>query len=573
MKISSLAVLIAGLFLVPMPPALLNAQQVADTSNDTKAPRVRQPEDDFLRDMQTQAIESNSANWGHWGANRSKFSSWTTHSNRLVPVYTFGISLESVRGERSVYRDAAGLEALYGRVPESTVDANADYFDQTDVYRLQQAAVAQGKRFVVLLVFDGMDWDTTRAAAIYRTRAVQYDRGRGSGLSFQDYDKTTTDFGAMVCSPFNNSTQFDVNGQVILGRDERNYGGYNALRGGYFPWDVPENLPYLISLDRTCPHAYTDSAASATSICSGIKSYNGAINVDPDGNRVIPIARELQQQGFAVGLISSVPISHATPASAYANNVSRSDYQDLTRDLLGLPSIANRRRLPGVDVLLGSGWQQGKTADIDAHRETGSQGINFVPGNRYLAESDWDAVDINASGKYHVVKREPGQPGGLSLMNAAEQARQNGGRLFGFFGTEYGHLPYQTANGDFQPARGISNTETYDESDISENPTLAEMTRAALTVLETNQRGFWLMIEPGDVDWANHNNNIDDAIGAVYSGEAAFDVICQWAEQNQCWDETAVIVTADHGHLFVLTDPQALTGRPTATRPPTDSEN
>ena len=66
------------------------------------------------------------------------------------------------------------------------------------------------------------------------------------------------------------------------------------------------------------------------------------------------------------------------------------------------------------------------------------------------------------------------------------------------------------------------------------------------------------MVEPGDVDWANHQNNIDNAIGAVFSGEQAFQEVCRWAESNDCWDETVVFVTGDHGHLFVLDQPEAL---------------
>ena len=68
------------------------------------------------------------------------------------------------------------------------------------------------------------------------------------------------------------------------------------------------------------------------------------------------------------------------------------------------------------------------------------------------------------------------------------------------------------------------------------------------------------MVEAGDVDWANHNNNIDDSIGAVLSGDAAFEAITQWVEANSSWDETALIVTADHGHLMYLDDPRVLTG-------------
>ena len=65
--------------------------------------------------------------------------------------------------------------------------------------------------------------------------------------------------------------------------------------------------------------------------------------------------------------MTSVPISHATPAAAYSHNVSRSDYQDLSRDLLGLPSISHRELpLPGIDVLLSAGW--GEIVEADGTR-------------------------------------------------------------------------------------------------------------------------------------------------------------------------------------------------------------
>ncbi|MFO0263930.1 MAG: alkaline phosphatase, partial [Planctomycetota bacterium] len=67
-----------------------------------------------------------------------------------------------------------------------------------------------------------------------------------------------------------------------------------------------------------------------------------------------------------------------------------------------------------------------------------------------------------------------------------------------------------------------------------------------------------LLVEPGDVDWANHNNNIDDSIGAVLSGDEAFEEIVKWIEERNCWDESLVIVTADHGHLLNLTRPEVL---------------
>ncbi len=131
--------------------------------------------------------------------------------------------------------------------------------------------------------------------------------------------------------------------------------------------------------------------------------------------------------------------------------------------------------------------------------------------------------------------------------------------MFGFFGAKTGHLPFATADGDYDPTIGVRRlAEVYSPQDVDENPTLADFTRAALEVLSTNKKGFWLMVEAGEVDWANHDDNLDNSIGAVISGDAAFRAVADWVEKHDCWRETAVILTADHGHYFHLTDPQAL---------------
>ena len=80
------------------------------------------------------------------------------------------------------------------------------------------------------------------------------------------------------------------------------------------------------------------------------------------------------------------------------------------------------------------------------------------------------------------------------------------------------------------------------------------MTRAALLVLEQSIDGFWLLVESGDVDWANHANNADNAIGSILSGDDAFRVVMDWVDENDAWPYTAVIVTADHGHYLVIED-------------------
>ncbi len=523
------------------------------TPQKSEAEMVEDFHDDFLRDCQFNAVDTGKCEWCHWGDQAGKFSNWTNHSNRLVPIYTWGVKLDAFDKANSCYRNEERLEEIYGRLPEETLNPKADYFDQTDVYLLQKQAIKEGKKHVIVIIFDGMDWQTTQAAAIYQEGKVSYERGRGTGLAFLDYQRRASDYGYFVSSPHNNDSKTDVNAQAVTVQGKRG-GGYSADYGGSRPWSRPADPNYLRGQRKSLPHGYTDSAASATSMFAGIKTYNGAVNIDPEGKQIEPIARALQQDGFAIGIVSSVPISHATPASAYSNNVSRSDYQDLSRDLVGLKSISHpKEALPGVDVLIGCGWSEQKDDDRS------KQGNNYVPGNKYLTEKDIKAIDVETGGQYRVAQRTAGKIGRRTLLEAAETAASNDERLFGFFG-QSGHLPFRTADGKYDPTRGIKKAERYTPADLLENPTLADMTEAALTVLEKDEQGFWLMIEAGEVDWASHNNNIDNGIGAVVSGDRAFQKVVQWVEENSNWSETAVILTADHGHLMFIDDLEVLTG-------------
>jgi len=523
---------------------------------------------DRIRQMQSAAEAAGRSSWGHWGDQPAKYAGFSNHSNRLIPVYSFGMSLDSVKGSRSVYRDEAGLRALYGRLPDHTLNPEADYFDQTDVYRLQVAAADAGKKYIVLVVFDGMDWHTTRTAAIATLGRVPYGEGRGAGFQFQDYRGTTTDFGLCVTSPANAGTTFDVDAQAVRNPGGEQPGGYDPRRGGGTAWDARADIRYLMGKDRDVPHAVTDSAASAVSLCTGCKTYNDAINVDIRGGQLEPVARLLQKRGYAVGAVSSVPSSHATPACSYANNVTRDDYQDISRDLVGLPSVAHRTDpLPGLDVVIGGGF--GVTAEAEK-----DQGVNFEPGLKYIAGSTLAAIDVAHGGRYRMALRTPGSRGDEVLAAAAADAISGRHRLFGLFGAKEGNLPFQTANGDFDPAAGNLPTDDpeidalrkkygssirYTEADLDENPTLADMARAAMDVL-ASRGNFWLMVEAGDVDWASHANNIDNAIGAVKSGDAAFQAVVKWIERHDAWADAAVIVTSDHGHAFVLTEPEAFAG-------------
>ncbi len=520
---------------------------------------------DHIYDLQNEAIEAKSADWGHWGVDSGNYTQWGTHSSRLIPVYTYGtngaganIDLREYTGENSLFRQPEKIENVFGHIPEATFNPDAVYCDQTDLARIQHSAIEAGKKHIFLIVFDGMDWQTTRAAAIVKNQKVDYEKGRGHGLFFQDYQaEGTSQYGYMVTTPKIGSVKSDTEKQTAVPREMPDWGGYDARLGGAAPWDAPLDIQYLIGKSTALKQPYPDSAATATSMTSGIKTYNGAIGVGTDGGRLQSIAHLAQELGYKVGAVSSVPISHATPAAAYAHNVSRNDYHEISRDLIGLPSVSHPEiPLAGLDVVLGGGVGE-------MPEQTDGAAIEGFQESKYIAVNDLKAVSKEHGGKYQVVVRAPGVEGKLSLDHAVKKAVENNDRLLGVFGVgKYsGHLPFQTADGNYSPAKGRKGeAEQYTAEDVRENPTLADLTAAALQVLSQKESRFWLMVEAGDVDWANHDNNLDNSIGAVYSGDDAFRVVVNWVETNSNWEESLVILTADHGHYLFLNDPSALIG-------------
>ncbi len=514
------------------------------------------------------------------------FSNHTSHSNRLVSVYLFGRKgdLGSVMGENSRYRDAEKIRATYGFLPENTLNPRAEYADQSDLYRVQKEAVARGVKHLFIVWFDGLDWPTTQAAAIVKTGKV-YTEGKGSGLIFQDYRAGgASQYGYVVTSPTHDRNIPDVDKQTVVIPPDSLGGGYDVEIAGPNPWTLgplgPMAPGYLKGSSASATdrdgvkaagrvlHAYTDSSQSAGEMISGVKSYNNGVDVADDGRLIPTLFHQLQDQGWKVGTVTSVPFDHVSPAVMYAQNVDRDDYQDLARAMLGRPGIMQEARKaplrPGLDVVMGVGF--GITSQA---RTMAAQGRDWVPGNIYIADPDLAAIDAKNGGPYVVVHTEPGADGGLALQKAADEAAGRSARLFGFFGRAgLDHLPYRTADGGYDPAPSIGRlgkpaaAETYTPADRVEQPTLAQMTEAALTVLARRpDQPFALFIEAGDVDFALHANNLDNAVGAVYSGEDAIRAVIRWVEKNSNWDDSLLLVSSDHGHYLVVDDPQALAGK------------
>jgi len=511
------------------------------------------------------------------------YSNHRSHSNRQVPVYVWGrkADLGSIMGGNSSYRDAEKVKKLYGFLPENTVNPEAEYGDQSELRKVMADAVDKGVKHLFVVWFDGFDWVPTQAATIVKTNKV-FTEGKGEGLIFQDYKADgSAQYGYVVTSPTYDKAKVDVNKQTVSIPETSVKGGYDVQIAGPNPWTpgplaarAPGYLKGQSASDQDrhgveevgrVLHAYTDSSTSAAEAINGVKSYNNSVNVADDG-RVLPtLFNELQQKGWKVGTVTSVPFPHASPAAMYAHNVTREDYQDLARSMLGISGIMQEARqaplYPGLDVVMGTGF--GVMMEPQHFKR---QGDNSVDGHLFIAEADRKAINVKNGGKYVVVETKYGVNGGEELQKAADEAAKGGHRLFGFFGDKgMDHLPYRTADGNYDPSpdpgKGDGKpgkAEKYTKEVLESQPTLANMTDAALTVLAKPDQNFALFVEAGDVDFGLHANNLDNAIGAVYSGEDAIKRIIHWVETNSNWDDSMVLISSDHGHYLVIDDPAGL---------------
>lgn len=520
----------------------------------------------------------------HWGSQGpgDVFTNHKSHSNRFVPVYVWGkkADLGSITGSNSSYRDAEKLKKIYKFLPENTVNPEAEYGDQSELRKVMADAVDKGVKHLFVVWFDGFDWVPTQAATIVKNNKA-FTEGKGEGLIFQDYDADgSAQYGWVVTSPTYDKAKVDVDTQTVEIPEDSMKGGYDVKIAGPNPWTpgpLAKKAPGYLKgqsaneQDRKgveeagrVLHAYTDSSTSAAEAINGVKSYNNSVNVGDDGKILPTLFNELQEKGWKVGTVTSVPFPHASPAAMYAHNVHRNDYQDIARSMLGLPGIMQEARgaklYPGLDVVIGTGYGTESGASK-------SQGKNAVAGNQYLAPNDRATIDAKNGGKYVVVETDFKVNGAKALKKAAKEAVEKNRRLFGFFGYQgQGHLPYQTADGNYDPAPDPGKedgkpgkAESYTKEQLNSQPTLADMTDAALTVLTAKaDKNFALFIEAGDVDYGLHANNLDNAIGAVYSGEDAIKRVIDWVEKNSNWDDSMVLISSDHGHYLVINDPEGL---------------
>ncbi len=234
----------------------------------------------------------------------------------------------------------------------------------------------------------------------------------------------------------------------------------------------------------------TDSSAGSSSWGGGVRVPNGSLNVNADGSYNKPILQKFKAAGKAVGCVTSVQITHATPAGFCVNSKSRSDQ----------PGIALQYHDLRFDVMMGGG-------------------VEF-----FSADKRKDKQDVFQ--KF----RGSGFAVALSRDQLLAIPPGDGQPLLGVFHED--GLPFSL--------------DRENDAALKKNtPSLAEMTRKAIQHLKRNKNGFVLQVEGGKVDWAAHAN---DASALVYE-QIAFDeavgAAIAFAEED---GNTLVVLTTDHGN-------------------------
>jgi alkaline phosphatase len=231
----------------------------------------------------------------------------------------------------------------------------------------------------------------------------------------------------------------------------------------------------------------TDSAAAATAMASGIKTHNGVIGLDANRNIVMTILEKAKSRGKMVGLVTTTQISHATPAAFAAHIANRNFMTDIAYQIMAAE----------IDVLLGGGEDEFlPTTEVGCFPEAGERidGLNLI--NEALAFGYTFVCD----------------PTAFSAVDTTSTVR-----LLGLFADE----------GMLRPI----------------SPTLTEMTQKAIDILSKSSKGFFLMVEGGQIDWASHSNDAENAISDTIELDKAVRVALDYAA---VYEDTLVIVTADH---------------------------
>ena len=265
----------------------------------------------------------------------------------------------------------------------------------------------------------------------------------------------------------------------------------------------------------------TDSASAATAIATGYKTRNRFVGVNAYRIRLKTVCEQAKKKGKAAGTVTSVPFSHATPAGFWAHHARRNDYH-----LIGDQLLFESR----ADVIMGCG-----------HPDFDDEGNRLAePNYRYISgEENWRRLQNPHSG---IGPEEEALSQAWFLVDERS----------GFHALAEGPVPERVfglapAHSTLQQLRSGDGFAAPFVVPANENvPTLVEMTRAALNVLDDDPQGFFLMVEGGAVDWAAEDNQFGRLIEEMVDFNRSVDAVSDWIESHGGWEENLLIVTSDH---------------------------
>lgn len=272
------------------------------------------------------------------------------------------------------------------------------------------------------------------------------------------------------------------------------HGAIDASKGNY---PNPEKLSFMnfpvagtvTTYDSTsvCP----DSASTATSLSTGHKTLSSVINMDETKTKSYEtITEKLKNQlGYKVGIISSVNIDHATPGAYYAHVPSRSDYYDMGLQL------------------------------VDSN-------FDYFAGGKFLSDDSKQVKEEKKTPIGDIAKQK-----GYTVANTKSDIEnlKNGDKAIAV-----------CPNDQVEKESGAIK---YNLDRKGDELTLADYTKKGIEVLN-NDKGFFMMVEGGKIDWAGHAN---DAASNIHETEGFSDAVQEAINfYNDHPDETLILVTGDH---------------------------
>ncbi len=288
---------------------------------------------------------------------------------------------------------------------------------------------------------------------------------------------------------------------------------------------VLDQFPYT-ALSRTYgSDAITpDSAPTMTAMMSGVNTNQAVIGFDEttepldfnkngDGRAPWTLLEMAKAEGMKVGVVSTAQITHATPAATYAHINNRNDENAIALQTLPTAATYNRRLGRGVDVLMGGGRRFFVPTGVPDE-----EGVNGARTDKRDLRQEYQAAGYtyvwNQAGFQSLTTRQ------LPVL--------------GLF--ESGHMEYEHDR----------------PTDLGKEPSLTEMTTTTIRLLEQSSRrgpgrdGYFLMVEAGRIDHGHHEGNAFRALTDAQELDEAVGAAARMVDL----DDTLIIVSADHSHVF-----------------------